>query len=337
MTSNIDLFLSYSHKDLELAKELYDGFTDAGLQCFISEKDISASEQWEDKIREAIHKSKRILLLITPRSINSHWVLLESGAAWVLKKNLVPALAYVKPEELPDPIRSCQARLVETKNQIQMLIEELVEDQNTYIMHKDRHMITSRQIKSATRFSSSFLMSSQGTLATWIYLHQFGKGIRDLRNNRHIFAHDTNLGHPPYKNVFSLSRGPETSYNPPKDPVWKLWLVNAAGQARTWVKVDGTELSTGWHHFAVRWDHRQPVLEFLIDGNLEISANDFLDYWPGEFDKEAFLGSWQSLDTMHFIETHVCRFIADSRYLDDSWIQQEQQQFRGLNGSKERS
>ena len=44
-----------------------------------------------DSIRAALVGSKRILVLLTPRSVTRPWVLMETGAAWALGKALIPA------------------------------------------------------------------------------------------------------------------------------------------------------------------------------------------------------------------------------------------------------
>ena len=119
MTQQYDVFISYSHLDSQLANSIYSKLNNAGLRCFLAEKDIAASELWEDKIRESLRSSHRILLLITPNSKNSPWVVAEAGAAWALGKQLIPALAYVKTDELITPISSHQARLVHTPEQIE--------------------------------------------------------------------------------------------------------------------------------------------------------------------------------------------------------------------------
>jgi hypothetical protein len=128
MAPQYDLFISYSHRDAALAKSLLAKLQHSGLRCFLAEKDIAASERWEDRIRDALRASERVLLLITPNSKNSHWVVAEAGAAWALGKQLIPAVAYVDVEELISPIASHQARSVHTPEDIDALVGELAAD-----------------------------------------------------------------------------------------------------------------------------------------------------------------------------------------------------------------
>jgi hypothetical protein len=91
----------------------------------MAEKDIAAAEEWQDRVRAALRGSVRVLVLLTPRSINRPWVLMETGAAWALGKPLIPALVQISPNDLLDPIRRRQARVIETTAQRKALVEEI--------------------------------------------------------------------------------------------------------------------------------------------------------------------------------------------------------------------
>ncbi len=125
MTKHYDIFISYAHDDSELARSLHCRLERAGVQCFLAEKDIPAGGAWASTIRQAIKNADRVLLLITPNSKTSQWVVAEAGAAWVLGKPLIAAVRYVKPSELIEPISSHQARVVDTPEQIEKLVAEL--------------------------------------------------------------------------------------------------------------------------------------------------------------------------------------------------------------------
>jgi hypothetical protein len=124
-TREFDVFISYAAGDSAIADELRNDLEKNGLKCFMAEKDIQVATEWQDSIRAALIGSKRILVLLTPRSINRPWVLMETGAAWALGKALIPALSHVATNELLDPIRRYQARVIETTAQRQSLVKEL--------------------------------------------------------------------------------------------------------------------------------------------------------------------------------------------------------------------
>jgi len=124
-TVKFDVFLSYAAGDSAIANELRDDLQSRGLSCFMAEKDIEVATEWQDSIRAALLGSKRILVLLTPRSITRPWVLMETGAAWALGKALIPALSQVDSSNLLDPIRRYQARVIETTAQRRALVNEL--------------------------------------------------------------------------------------------------------------------------------------------------------------------------------------------------------------------
>ena len=121
-----DVVISYATGDAGIAAELRGDLESNGLRCFMAEKDIQLATEWQDSIRDALMGSKRVLVLLTPRSINRPWVLMETGAAWALGKPLIPALSHVAPSELLDPIRRYQGRVIETTAQRQALVQELI-------------------------------------------------------------------------------------------------------------------------------------------------------------------------------------------------------------------
>jgi len=120
-----DIFLSYSHKDAEIASGIYAKLDAAGYVCFMAEKEIKPAQEWSSTIHEAISSSKLIIILITPRSKDSLWVAAEAGAAWALKKNVIPALMFIEANELIQIINRWQSYVVETPTQIDKLISEL--------------------------------------------------------------------------------------------------------------------------------------------------------------------------------------------------------------------
>ena len=124
-TPAYDLFISYATGDSAIADELRNDLETHGLKCFMAEKDIQVATEWQDSIRAALIGSKRILVLLTPRSVSRPWVLMETGAAWALGKPLIPALSHVATNELLDPVRRYQARVIETTAQRQSLVNEL--------------------------------------------------------------------------------------------------------------------------------------------------------------------------------------------------------------------
>jgi len=122
-----DIFISYASPDSALANELSDEIAKHGLTTFMSEKDIPVSSPWKQTIWDALRSSSRVLILLTPNSIERPWVLLEIGAAWGLDKVLIPAMAFVDPDEFVEPLKDIQARRIETTEQKTQFVAELVQ------------------------------------------------------------------------------------------------------------------------------------------------------------------------------------------------------------------
>jgi len=127
MSNRHKIFISYTQKDGDVAASLASKLDEVGLRCFMADRSILAAGEWEPQLREAMLASDMVLVLMTPRSKDSLWVAAEAGAAWVLQKRLIPALMFVEPQQLFEPLRKYQARIVETPEQTAALIRELQE------------------------------------------------------------------------------------------------------------------------------------------------------------------------------------------------------------------
>lgn len=120
-----DVFISYSSADSESARELVKKIELKNIKCFHAEASLEIGKKWMDSIHEAIKVSKVVIILLTPRSIDRPWVLIETGAAWVLSKPLIPALKFVEANKMADPLKEYQARIIETDSQMNNLVSEL--------------------------------------------------------------------------------------------------------------------------------------------------------------------------------------------------------------------
>jgi hypoxanthine phosphoribosyltransferase len=123
---SFDIFLSYSHLDSNIAQELREKFLASGLTCFMAERSLEVGEQWIAQVREAIRESENILILITPRSVNSKWVYMEVGAAWMENKRIIPLTQFVDISGLPELIKNLQAKSIETEKEKLSLVYELI-------------------------------------------------------------------------------------------------------------------------------------------------------------------------------------------------------------------
>ena len=125
MTAGSDLFISYSQLDGDVAATLLDLLRSAGITCFLAEKSLAPGAEWETELRDAIHRAKHVLVLLTPNSRTSIWVAAEIGAAWIFRKPVIPALRDVPPAQLEGPIGKYQSRQIGTRQEIDALVSEI--------------------------------------------------------------------------------------------------------------------------------------------------------------------------------------------------------------------
>ncbi len=105
-----DFFLSFSSADLDPARKLKKIIEGSGRSCFLAEKNqLPVGKDFSEEIRKELLNSKRVLVLISPKSLESEWVITEWGAAWVLGKPIIPVLYRTEPENLPDRLKRLQA------------------------------------------------------------------------------------------------------------------------------------------------------------------------------------------------------------------------------------
>jgi hypothetical protein len=87
---DIRIFLSYAREDRNKAEQVIKQLaTQPNIHVFTVNQ-MSAGENWKDRIKKELAKSDFFLVLLSPASIRSKWVQLELGAAWGLDKFIIP-------------------------------------------------------------------------------------------------------------------------------------------------------------------------------------------------------------------------------------------------------
>jgi hypothetical protein len=104
------VFISHSSRDKWIARKLSEEITNLKCTTFLDEKDIQTGESIDSEINKHLVDCDDFLLLLSPDSIKSHWVLIELGGALALKKRVVIILLYLGANEIPQPITKYLAR-----------------------------------------------------------------------------------------------------------------------------------------------------------------------------------------------------------------------------------
>lgn len=76
-------FISYSTKDQEFADRLHADLQNQGIRCWFAPHNIQGGKKIYKQIDEAIRAYDRLLLILTPSSMNSEWVKTEIAKARV--------------------------------------------------------------------------------------------------------------------------------------------------------------------------------------------------------------------------------------------------------------
>jgi hypothetical protein len=100
-------FISYSSKDQLFAERLYADLQARGVRCWFAPHDVQGGKKLHEQIDNAIQMHERLLLILSPDSINSEWVKTEIAKARkreVLEKRrmLFPVLLKISYKKLKE-------------------------------------------------------------------------------------------------------------------------------------------------------------------------------------------------------------------------------------------
>jgi len=87
-----DVFVAYTFADRQLAARIIATVEKAGLRCWSFERDIAPGSPWAESIGDAIKACKIMLLLVSAKSIQSHYVAREIEHCVGLGKAVLPVL-----------------------------------------------------------------------------------------------------------------------------------------------------------------------------------------------------------------------------------------------------
>ena len=106
------VFVSHATADKWLATVVCEKIEkETGASTFRDDRDIDGGEDIPERIRKEIQRSREIVVLLTPYSLNRSWVLLEVGAAWGRRKSyeIVPILCHADVDAIPELIKKKKA------------------------------------------------------------------------------------------------------------------------------------------------------------------------------------------------------------------------------------
>ena len=102
------VFISHSHQENELVRDLARHLRDAGLKPLVDFTDLPLGADWKKRVRERIREADAILILVTPAALKSDWMMAELGMAEGFDRVILPVMAGLKPRDLPAPLQTYQ-------------------------------------------------------------------------------------------------------------------------------------------------------------------------------------------------------------------------------------
>jgi len=86
------VFLSYAAADKPYADKVRSVFSRrASLRIFTTES-LSAGEDWASRLKDELSQCQLFVVVLSPSSVDSNWILHELGAAWGLNKPIIPVV-----------------------------------------------------------------------------------------------------------------------------------------------------------------------------------------------------------------------------------------------------
>lgn len=96
-SGELKAFISYSHKDRRLARDIKNCLVGYGLDVFLAHDDIQPSAEWAREIKARLESADVFLPLLTDNFPQSKWTDQESGMALAGGKLIVPLKVDIDP------------------------------------------------------------------------------------------------------------------------------------------------------------------------------------------------------------------------------------------------
>lgn len=103
------VFLSYTREDSEVAAALAIALTAQTGRTVWSDRSLQPGEDWDQKISSALDDASEVLVLFSPKSMESQWVKGEAHKAYNQHKPVIPVIIDgFDPREIPPPFNVMQ-------------------------------------------------------------------------------------------------------------------------------------------------------------------------------------------------------------------------------------
>ncbi len=326
------VFFSHSAEDrdqLSRLRELVLGKYSHAIKVFLSSdgESIPLGTNWIEETNTALKSAALMIVFLSPNSLESRWVLFESGYALGKETRIVPVgINGTDIATIPPPLSLLQGFNVtdyQSLDKVRQLIDEEFGLKCEYHFTEREYadvfaaagpkpevepirllpepkLVTAKMSGNFPRVEADFLLSPSGTIVLGVLVHEKGEGIRHAPpSQRYILAHSTEeLPNSRYRNLFCVRYR-----DPQKD--WDLLFTNHNAYAKHVLLPDSLE--PGWHQLVVAWS---PKGGYMAWDNLEgmMSAFDASAFaqWPGEVASSVNLGCFHRGDKIPLTPAHFC-------------------------------
>lgn len=117
----IEIFLSYSRADSDLALSIWDSLKKNDFKLWVDQKDIMKGQRWDTTIEYALNESSIFLVIVSEHSLKSNYVLDEISFALDEGKTIIPLLK----DEVKLPLRLRRFQHINFINDYTKAINEL--------------------------------------------------------------------------------------------------------------------------------------------------------------------------------------------------------------------
>jgi hypothetical protein len=123
---DFNVFLSYSREDQPLVERIERALTFGGRVRVLTDRMFSPGENWRSKLRRALQTSHVFIVIGSPASAKSEFVLQELGGAWALGKPIVVVTPEGEVEWAPPIEPSAYKRVALTEMEQPAFAESLL-------------------------------------------------------------------------------------------------------------------------------------------------------------------------------------------------------------------
>lgn len=99
------IFVSFSSKDRDLARDLTTRLKQAGVEPTSSELTVPAGTDFVKMFMDRLQRADEMIVILSTNSVDNQWVMFEIGAASSLRKKITPLVVGLDKNQLPAVIQ----------------------------------------------------------------------------------------------------------------------------------------------------------------------------------------------------------------------------------------